>query len=64
MQEKKVITNFFDDVSLTKAHIKLILIIDLAMVFEQADNYNFSFVAPSLREYWGLSVQQLSLIHI
>ena len=63
MKEKKVITNFFDDVSLTKAHIKLILIIALAMVFEQADNYNFSFVAPSLREYWGLSVQQIGVIN-
>ena len=58
-----MITNFFDDVSLTKAHIKLILIIALAMIFEQADNYNFSFVAPSLREYWGLSVQQIGVIN-
>ncbi len=63
MAERKVISNFFDDVPLSKAHIRLIVIIAIAMVFEQADNYNFSFIAPVLREYWGLSIQQIGFIN-
>ncbi len=63
MTERKVISNFFDGVPITKAHLKLIVIIAFALVFEQADNYNFSFVAPTLREYWGLSVQQIGYIN-
>ncbi len=60
---QKVISNFFDDTPLTKSHAKLIIIIAIAMVFEQADNYNFSFIAPVLREQWGLSVQQIGFIN-
>lgn len=41
----------------------MIAIIALAMVFEQADNYNFSFVAPTLVKYWGLTVQQIGNIN-
>ena len=63
MTERKVISNFFDEVPLTKTHLKLIVIIAIAMVFEQADNYNFSFIAPVLREYWGLSIQQIGFIN-
>ena len=36
MTERKVISNFFDEVPLTKTHLKLIVIIAIAMVFEQA----------------------------
>ena len=63
MAERKVISNFFDDVPLSKAHIRLIVIIAIAMVFEQADNYNFSFIAPVIREQWGLSIQQIGFIN-
>ena len=63
MAERKVNSNFFDDVPLSKAHIRLIVIIAIAMVFEQVDNYNFSFIAPVLREYWGLSIQQIGFIN-
>lgn len=63
MVERKVISNFFDDVPITKTHVKLIVIIAIAMVFEQADNYNFSFIAPIIKEYWGLSIQQIGHIN-
>lgn len=34
----------------------------VAIVFEQADNFNFSFVAPTLAKNWHLSVQQIGNI--
>lgn len=60
--EKKIIKNFFDDVPLTKKHKEIVILIGIAMLCELADNYNFSLVAPTLREYWGVSVQQIGFI--
>ena len=60
---KKVIKNFFDETPITKSHLIMIVILAMAFIFEQCDNFNFTYVAPSLREYWGLSVQQIGYIN-
>lgn len=61
--KKKVLKNFFDESPITKKHFMMILIIAIAFVFEQADNYNFTYVAPALRETWGLSVSDVGKIN-
>lgn len=61
--EKKVIKNFFDDTPITKLHLEIMIIIAIAYVFEQADNFNFTYIAPALRESWGLSVQDIGKIN-
>lgn len=63
MAERKVISNYFDSTPLTKRHLHIIAVLAIAMIFEQADNYNFSFVAPVLREQWGLSIQQVGYVN-
>lgn len=59
----KVLSNFFDDAPISKNHLIIIAIIAVAFIFEQADNYNFTFVAPTLIEYWNISVQQIGHIN-
>ena len=61
--DKKLIKNFFDDTPISKRHFMMILIIAIAFVFEQADNYNFTYVAPALRQSWGLTVQDIGKIN-
>lgn len=63
MDNRKTIKNYFDETPFTKKHLHVIILLAIAMIFEQADNYNFSFVAPVLRQEWGISIQQVGYVN-
>lgn len=63
MNERKVLTNYFDGVPVNSKHIKVMLLIGLGILFDMMDNYNFSFVAPTLMKNWGISLAQVAKIN-
>lgn len=63
MEENKVLTNYFDGVKINSKHIRIVILVALGILFEIMDNYNFSFVAPTLMKQWGISVAQIGKIN-
>lgn len=62
-QGKRFANNYFDGLAVTAVHKVVFFIIMLAYFFEQLDNWNFGYIAPALRESWGLSMEQIGHIN-
>jgi putative MFS transporter len=65
MPEKKdgrLLNNYFDGLEVSATHKIIFFIIMAAYYFEQMDNWNFGFIAPSLMKSWSLSMAQVSQI--
>lgn len=63
MKNNKIVTNYFDNVSINFMHFRLIFLVGLAYFFDIADNYNFSFIAPILVKSWGISLTQVGQVN-
>lgn len=63
MESVKVLTSFFDGVQVKSKHLKIVFLIATGILFDMMDNYNFSFVAPTLMKNWGLTMEQIGQIN-
>ncbi|WP_019849262.1 MFS transporter [Desulfitobacterium sp. PCE1] len=63
MENQKVLTSYFDGVKVTSKHLKIVLLIAMGLLFDMMDNYNFSFVAPTLMKNWGITMEQVGQIN-
>lgn len=63
MENNKVLTSYFDGVPLKSKHLKIVLLIAMGLLFDMMDNYNFSFVAPTLMKNWGITMEQVGQIN-
>ena len=59
----KRVNNYFDCLPVSKIHKLLFFIIMMAYFFEQMDNWNFGFIAPSLIKSWGLTMDDIGNIN-
>ncbi len=55
--------NYFDGMKMSKKQMHFIWLMVAGTFIEQVDSYKFSFIAPALKEVWGLSVGQISTIN-
>lgn len=64
-EEKKQMTSaeYMDNATMNKSHYKFLILLALGYTFEQIDVFNFSFVAPALRDYWGVSMEWIGLVN-
>lgn len=59
MENTKILTSNFDGVQVKSKHLKIVILIAMGLLFDMMDNYNFSYVAPTLMKEWGITVQQV-----
>ncbi|MBP1761146.1 MAG: major facilitator superfamily 1 [Firmicutes bacterium] len=52
-----------DNAPMGKEHYKFLVILALAYCFDQMDLFTFSFVAPALTKYWGVSMEWIGLVN-
>ena len=58
----KLKNNYFDGLPVGRKHMGVFMLIVLAYFFEQLDNNNFSFVAPTLIKSWGIKMEDIAHI--
>ncbi|MDR0477169.1 MAG: MFS transporter, partial [Desulfobulbaceae bacterium] len=61
-QQGRFTNNYFDGLPVRGAHRLLFLLIMAAYFFEQFDNWNFGFIAPSLVHSWSLKPTDIATI--
>ena len=59
----KIKNNYFDGLEVTGPYKMLFFIIMFAYFFEQMDNWNFAFIAPSLMADWGITMADIGKIN-
>ncbi len=59
----KIKNNYFDGLEVTGPYKVLFFIIMFAYFFEQMDNWNFAFIAPSLMADWGITMADIGKIN-
>ena len=65
MADNKIITStrYMDEAPMNKSHYKFLVLLALGYTFEQIDVFSFSFVAPALTKYWGVSMEWVGLVN-
>lgn len=65
MAENKPITSasYMDNAPMNKSHYKFLVLLAFGYTFEQIDVFSFSFVAPALTKYWGVSMEWVGLVN-
>lgn len=63
MKNSKILTNYFDNVTINPMHFRLVFLVGIAYFFDIADNYNFGFISPILVKVWGISLIQVGQIN-
>lgn len=56
-------TRYMDEAPMNKSHYKFLVLLALGYTFEQIDVFSFSFVAPALTKYWGVSMEWVGLVN-
>ncbi|SHK38961.1 MFS transporter [Desulforamulus aeronauticus] len=56
-------TRYMDEAPMNKSHYKFLVLLALGYTFEQIDVFSFSFVAPALTKYWGVSMEWIGLVN-
>lgn len=56
-------TSYMDNAPMNKSHYKFLILLALGYTFEQIDVFSFSFVAPALTKYWGVSMEWVGLVN-
>lgn len=54
---------YLDNAKMGKEHFKFLVLLALAYAFDQMDLFTFSFVAPALTKYWGVSLEWIGLVN-
>ncbi|MEG6617273.1 MFS transporter [Peptococcaceae bacterium 1198_IL3148] len=54
---------YMDNATMNKSHYKFIFLLAFGYTFEQIDVFNFSFAAPALTQYWGVSMEWVGLVN-
>lgn len=55
--------HYLDNAPIGKEHYKFLVLLALAYAFDQMDLFTFSFVAPALTKYWGVSMEWIGLVN-
>lgn len=55
--------HYLDNAPIGKEHYKFLVLLSLAYAFDQMDLFTFSFVAPALTKYWGVSMEWIGLVN-
>ncbi|AFM02462.1 MULTISPECIES: MFS transporter [Desulfitobacterium] len=56
-------TRYMDEATMNKSHYKFLILLAFGYTFEQIDVFSFSFVAPALTKYWGVSMEWIGLVN-
>ncbi len=59
----KDLNKAMDEAKLSKEHFKFVIILALAYAFDQLDLFTFSYVAPALTNFWGVSLDWIGLVN-
>lgn len=51
-----------DRLPITSFHRHMLLLVSFALFFDECDYFSFSYAAPGLMQYWGISIDQVALI--
>ena len=54
---------YLDNAKMGREHFKFLILLSLAYAFDQMDLFTFSFVAPALTKYWGVSMEWIAMVN-